>query len=62
MKAGQIERFEDKKLEAMSKYKTQIRALGGMGMFERVIRRYHHLFGGAEPYWRAGHTVSSKTM
>lgn len=62
MKGEQIERFEDKKLEAMSKYETQIRALGGMGMFERVIRHYHHLFGGAEPYWRVGRTVGKKTI
>jgi LmbE family N-acetylglucosaminyl deacetylase len=45
--------FEDKKLEAMSRYESQIRELGGMGMFEAVMLGYHQFFGGAEPYWVA---------
>jgi serpin B len=49
----QVAEFEDKKLESMSKYETQVRMLGGMGMFERLTRRYHRFFGGAEPYWVA---------
>jgi LmbE family N-acetylglucosaminyl deacetylase len=46
-----IEGFEGKKLEAMSKYETQVRELGGMGMFERLSRHYHQYWGEAEPYW-----------
>ena len=48
-----IQGFEAQKLEALSKYESQIIMLGGIDMFERVLAHYYRFFGGAEPYWVA---------
>jgi LmbE family N-acetylglucosaminyl deacetylase len=48
-----IQGFEEKKLEALSKYESQVRILGGLSPWAKVLRRYHRFWGGAEPYWRA---------
>ena len=49
-----IQNFEDQKLDALSAYESQVKALGGAPMFARIIRHYHRFWGNAEPYWVAG--------
>ncbi len=44
---------EATKLEAIARYGSQAIAFGGMAGIARAIRRYHELWGGAEPLWRA---------
>ncbi len=44
---------ESRKLEAVFDYRSQVRALGGEERIERLLRRYHRLWGGGEPLWRA---------
>ena len=51
MKPERIDGFESRKLTAISKYETQVRELGGMGMLERLSLHYHRYWGEAEPYW-----------
>ena len=53
VKTESIIGFEEKKLEAVSMYKTQAKALGGMRMLAKIIRCYHVFWGEAEPYWTA---------
>ena len=53
VKAESIIGFDEKKLEAVSMYKTQAKALGGMSMLAKIIRCYHGFWGNAEPYWVA---------
>jgi LmbE family N-acetylglucosaminyl deacetylase len=48
-----LQGFEEKKLKAVSMYKTQAKALGGMPMLARIYRCYHRFWVDAEPYWAA---------
>ena len=48
-----IQGYENAKLEAMRKYETQYKMLGGDGMFTKILPQYHKYWGGAEPYWYA---------
>jgi LmbE family N-acetylglucosaminyl deacetylase len=40
-----------RKIEAISRYPSQVEALGGLPDWERAIARYHAFWGGAEPRW-----------
>jgi hypothetical protein len=53
VKPESIQGYEEAKLKAMSKYKTQYEMLGGDGMFRKILAQYHKYWGGAEPYWYA---------
>ena len=48
-----IQNFEAQKLDALSKYESQVKAFGGTTMFTKIIRHYHRFWGNAEPYWVA---------
>ena len=48
-----IQGFERKKLEALSMYETQVKALGGQTSLAKAFHRYHRFWGDAEPYWHA---------
>jgi LmbE family N-acetylglucosaminyl deacetylase len=43
---------EARKLDAVARYGSQVRAFGGMGGVARTLRAYHRRCGG-EPLWRA---------
>jgi LmbE family N-acetylglucosaminyl deacetylase len=53
LKPESIEGFEDAKLSAMAKYKSQFEMLGGTKMFRKILGQYHKYWGCAEPYWFA---------
>lgn len=59
VKVKPIHGFEGKKLSAISKYKTQVKVLGGITMLSRLIRSYHRFWGDAEPYWVASNNILS---
>ena len=53
VKSESIHGYEEMKLGAMSKYRSQYDMLGGERMFGRILDQYHKYWGGAEPYWYA---------
>ena len=53
VKPESIQGYEEAKLDAMRKYETQYKMLGGDGMFKKILPQYHKYWGGAEPYWYA---------
>jgi LmbE family N-acetylglucosaminyl deacetylase len=44
---------EAQKLAAVAMYTSQVAPLGGAAGWGAVLRRYHRVFGGAEPRWHA---------
>jgi LmbE family N-acetylglucosaminyl deacetylase len=52
VEASRIAAYEGRKLEAVERYRSQVRAFGGMSGVARALRAYH-LRSGGEPLWRA---------
>lgn len=53
LKKRAIEVYEAPKLEALAFYESQIGPMGGMKVVGRMLQRYHAIWGGAEPFWKA---------
>ncbi|MHB1254047.1 MAG: PIG-L deacetylase family protein [Candidatus Humimicrobiaceae bacterium] len=55
LSAESIETFINKKIEAVSKYTTQVKQMGGIKLLSRFINRLYLFWGNAEPYWTANY-------
>ncbi|MHB1377561.1 MAG: PIG-L deacetylase family protein [Candidatus Humimicrobiaceae bacterium] len=49
--AESIKDFLDIKIKAAANYKTQVKPLGGLKSFSKIISLYHKFWKDSEPYW-----------
>ncbi len=55
-----IEGYEELEFQAVARYGSQVKALGGIRLLERGMGGLHRHWGGAEPYWRASWPPGSR--
>lgn len=53
VKTESIKGFMERKIEAAAKYETQLKQLGGIRLFSKLLRHHYKFWGDSEPYWVA---------